>query len=220
MLRIILLGSPGAGKGTQAEKLHHHFGIPKIATGDMLRAAVQAGTELGQKAKAFMDSGHLVPDELMIALIQERINESDCASGFLLDGFPRTLPQAEALLNANVGIDHVVEIHVSPEAVLQRLTGRRIHPASGRVYHIELNPPKTLGQDDLTGEPLIQREDDREETVQRRLSVYTDQTQPLIDFYTTLAESGAENAPQYHRINGHGSVNEITQAMMHCLEPS
>ena len=214
-MRVILLGAPGAGKGTQARYITEKFGIPQISTGDMLRAAVKAGTELGLKAKSVMDAGGLVSDDLIINLVKERIAQADCANGFLFDGFPRTIPQAEALRDAGVTLDHVVEIAVDDEEIVKRLSGRRVHPASGRVYHIEYNPPKVAGQDDVTGEELVQREDDKEETVRHRLSVYHSQTKPLVDFYQSLA--AAEGTPKYSRIEGVGSVEEITAKVLEAL---
>ncbi len=216
-MRVILLGAPGAGKGTQAQLIMENFGIPQISTGDMLRAAVKAGTPLGLQAKDIMAAGGLVSDDLIIALVKERINATDCANGFLFDGFPRTIPQAEALLDAGIDIDHVIEIHVPDEEIVARLSGRRVHEASGRVYHIIHNPPKTEGHDDLTGEPLVQRPDDREDTVRKRLTVYHDQTEPLVGFYQKLAAEGKAKAPQYTRINGIGSVDGIRQQLLEVL---
>lgn len=206
-MRVILLGAPGAGKGTQAQFITESFAIPQISTGDMLRAAVAAGTELGVKAKGIMESGGLVSDDLIIALVKERITQDDCANGFLFDGFPRTIPQAEALKEAGVNIDHVVNIDVADEQIVQRLSGRRVHANSGRVYHTIFNPPKQEGLDDVTGEALIQREDDTEATVKKRLAVYHDQTEPLVSYYNNWA---GDNAPVYSRINGVGAVSEIT----------
>ncbi|QTS85332.1 adenylate kinase [Ectopseudomonas khazarica] len=215
-MRVILLGAPGAGKGTQARYITEKFGIPQISTGDMLRAAVKAGTELGLKAKSVMDAGGLVSDDLIINLVKERIAQADCANGFLFDGFPRTIPQAEALRDAGVALDHVVEIAVDDEEIVKRLSGRRVHPASGRVYHTEYNPPKETGKDDLTGEELVQREDDKEETVRHRLSVYHSQTKPLVDFYQNLsAETGT---PKYTHIPGVGSVEHITAKTLAALD--
>lgn len=215
-MRVILLGAPGAGKGTQARFITEKFGIPQIATGDMLRAAVKAGSPLGQKVKGVMDSGGLVSDDIIIDLIQERIAQPDCANGFLFDGFPRTIPQAEALEAAGVDIDHVIEIAVDDEEIVSRMAGRRVHPASGRVYHIDYNPPKVAGQDDVTGEPLIQREDDAEETVRHRLSVYHTQTRPLVEFYQQLSER--KGSPKYQRIEGVGSVENITTKVLAVLQ--
>lgn len=214
-MRVILLGAPGAGKGTQAQFITEKFGIPQISTGDMLRAAVKAGTELGLQAKGIMDSGGLVSDDIIIGLVKERIGEPDCASGFLFDGFPRTIPQAEAMVEAGVVIDHVVEIAVEDDEIVARLSGRRVHPGSGRVYHLQHNPPQQDGVDDETGEPLVQRDDDLEETVRKRLEIYHAQTSPLIDFYQNMA---GEDAPSYHRIEGRGSVEEIKQRVFDSLD--
>lgn len=214
-MRVILLGAPGAGKGTQAQFICQRFGIPQISTGDMLRAAIKAGTELGKQVKEVMDSGGLVSDELIIGLIRERIAQDDCAKGFLLDGFPRTIPQAEALVDAQVSIDHVLEIAVEDEEIVGRISGRRVHPGSGRTYHLQHNPPKVAGQDDVTGEELIQREDDKEETVRKRLQVYHTQTKPLVDFYQTL--SAAKGVPKCSRVEGVGSVEEITARVLAAL---
>ena len=208
-MRIILLGAPGAGKGTQAQFITERYSIPQISTGDMLRAAVKAGTELGIKAKGIMDSGGLVSDDIIIGLVKERINEQDCENGFLFDGFPRTIPQAEALKAAKVEIDCVVEIDVGDEEIVKRLSGRRVHPGSGRVYHLIYNPPKQDNKDDETGEDLIQRDDDTEETVRKRLEVYHEQTKPLISYYTNWAESDPDVAPVYKRVDGLGSVEDI-----------
>ena len=213
-MRLILLGAPGAGKGTQAQFICERFGIPQISTGDMLRAAVKAGTELGLQAKEVMDSGGLVSDEIIIGLVKERIAQPDCANGFLFDGFPRTIPQAEAMVEAGVDIDHVVEIAVDDEEIVSRLSGRRVHPGSGRVYHVLYNPPKVEGMDDETGEPLVQRDDDQEDTVRNRLAVYQSQTAPLIDFYGDMKGG---KAPAYHRIPGVGSVDEIRQQVLAAL---
>jgi len=214
-MRLILLGAPGAGKGTQAQFITEKYNIPQISTGDMLRAAVKARTELGTQAKAVMDSGGLVSDDIIIGLVKERIAEADCAKGFLFDGFPRTIPQAQAMVEAGVKIDHVVEIAVEDEEIVARLSGRRVHPGSGRVYHIIHNPPKQEGVDDETGEPLVQREDDREETVRKRLEVYHSQTSPLIDFYQNMT---GDDAPEYHSIAGVGSVDEIREKVFAELE--
>ncbi|WP_313519045.1 adenylate kinase [Pseudomonas sp.] len=214
-MRVILLGAPGAGKGTQARFITEKFGIPQISTGDMLRAAVKAGTELGLKAKSVMDSGGLVSDDLIINLVKERIAQPDCVNGFLFDGFPRTIPQAEALKQAGVKIDSVVEIAVDDEEIVSRIAGRRVHPDSGRVYHVEHNPPKVADVDDITGEALIQREDDKEATVRHRLSVYHSQTKPLVDFYQQLA--AAEGTPKYTAVQGVGSVDEITSKVFAAL---
>ena len=209
-MRLILLGAPGAGKGTQAAFICEKFGIPQISTGDMLRAAVKAGTPLGLQAKAVMDAGQLVSDELIINLVKDRIAQPDCAKGFLFDGFPRTIPQADAMKAAGVKLDYVLEIDVPFEAIIDRMSGRRSHPASGRTYHLKFNPPKVEGIDDVTGEPLVQREDDKEETVKKRLQVYSDQTRPLVDYYSNWAKAEPQAAPQYRAISGTGSVEEIT----------
>lgn len=216
-MNVILLGAPGAGKGTQAQLIMEKFGIPQISTGDMLRAAVKAGTPLGLQAQDIMTAGGLVSDDLIIALVKERISASDCASGFLFDGFPRTIPQAEALLEAGIDIDHVIEIEVADEAIVARLSGRRVHEASGRVYHLIHSAPKQDGLDDATGEPLIQRADDKEETVRKRLAVYHEQTEPLVGFYQALAATGKPNAPKYTRINGVDSVDNIRTQLLSVL---
>lgn len=214
-MRLILLGAPGAGKGTQAQFITEKYSIPQISTGDMLRAAVKAGTPLGVQAKAVMESGGLVSDDIIIGLVKERIQENDCVNGFLFDGFPRTIPQAEALVEADVQIDHVLEIAVEDEEIVSRLSGRRVHPGSGRVYHVEHNPPQHEGVDDETGEALVQREDDQEQTVRKRLDVYHSQTSPLIDFYQSMS---GENAPGYHKVAGTGSVDEIRQLVFAALD--
>jgi len=216
-MRLILLGAPGAGKGTQAAFLCQKYGIPQISTGDMLRAAVKAGTPLGLAAKKVMDSGALVSDEIIIGLVQERLAQPDCAKGFLFDGFPRTIAQAEAMKNGGVKLDCVLEIDVPFDAIIERMSGRRSHPASGRIYHVKFNPPKVEGQDDATGEPLIQRDDDKEETVKKRLEVYASQTRPLVDYYTNWAKADAANAPKVRRIDGLGSVDEITARALQAL---
>ena len=208
-MRIILLGAPGAGKGTQATYLRDKFNIPQISTGDMLRAAVKAGTPLGLEAKAFMDSGGLVPDAVIIGLVSERIKEADCANGCLFDGFPRTIPQAEAMKKAGVGIDYVVEIDVPDEAIIERMSGRRSHPASGRTYHVKFNPPKVAGKDDVTGEELVQRPDDAAETVKTRLDVYHKQTKPLVKYYVDWANSGLVGAPKHVFVQGLGDMTKI-----------
>ncbi|HUQ28334.1 MAG TPA: adenylate kinase [Usitatibacter sp.] len=209
-MRLILLGPPGAGKGTQAGYIRDKFGIPQISTGDMLRAAVKAGTPLGVAAKKVMDSGQLVSDEIIIGLVKERLKQSDCERGYLFDGFPRTIPQAEAMKAASVAIDYVLEIDVADEEIIQRMSGRRVHPASGRTYHVKFNPPLREGRDDSTGEALIQRDDDREDTVRKRLEVYRAQTRPLVDYYGRWAATGAAGAPKYRRIAGTGPLEEVT----------
>lgn len=217
-MRIILLGAPGAGKGTQAQRICEAFNIPQISTGDMLRAAVAAETPLGLEVKQVMDSGTLVSDDIIMRLVKERLTAPDCHSGFLFDGIPRTIPQAEALVENDVQIDYVIELDVPDDAIVERMAGRRIHPGSGRSYHTIYNPPKEEGKDDVTGEPLIQREDDQESTVRKRLAVYYDQTKPLVDFYEALATSGDENAPYYVKVPGTGSVDEITQSILEVLQ--
>ncbi len=217
-MRLILLGGPGAGKGTQANFIKERYQIPQISTGDMLRAAVKAGTELGKKAKEYMDSGQLVPDEVIIGLVKERIKEDDCAKGFLFDGFPRTIPQADAMKDAGVQIDAVVEIDVPDEEIIKRMSGRRVHLASGRTYHVIYNPPKVEGKDDVTGEPLVQRDDDKEETVRKRLEVYHAQTEPLVDYYKKWAATGDADAPKHIRIEGVGKVEEIRDQIFSALD--
>ncbi|APE31434.1 adenylate kinase [Halomonas aestuarii] len=217
-MRLILLGAPGAGKGTQAQFICERFNIPQISTGDMLRAAVKEGSELGLKVKEIMNSGGLVSDDIIIALVKERISQPDCANGFLFDGFPRTIPQAQAMRDAEVKIDHVLEIAVDDEEIVKRLAGRRVHPGSGRVYHLEYQPPKEEGKDDVTGEALIQRDDDRESTVRNRLSVYHEQTAPLVDYYRQWAKEAPEAAPAYHRVEGVGSIDDITAQVIEALE--
>ncbi|MES2890327.1 MAG: adenylate kinase [Pseudomonadota bacterium] len=219
-MRLILLGAPGAGKGTQAAFLCKHFGIPQISTGDMLRSAVKAGTPLGLAAKKVMDTGGLVSDDIIIGLVQERIALPDCDKGFLFDGFPRTIPQADAMKNASVKIDAVLEIDVPDSAIIERVVGRRVHPASGRTYHLNYNPPKVAGVDDETGEPLIQRDDDREETVRNRLDVYQRQTRPLVSYYAGWAATGDAAAPRCCKISGTGSVQEITARALAALGAS
>lgn len=216
-MRIILLGAPGAGKGTQATFIKQHFNIPQISTGDMLRAAVKAGTPLGLEAKSYMDSGGLVPDAVIIGLVSERIKEADCKNGFLFDGFPRTIPQADAMKEAGVMIDYVVEIDVPDHAIVERMSGRRSHPESGRTYHVKFNPPKVAGKDDITGEDLVQREDDKEETVKKRLDVYHDQTKPLVDYYANWASSGVAGAPKHVKVNGLGEMNNIRDSIFTAL---
>jgi adenylate kinase len=217
-MRLILLGAPGAGKGTQATFVKEKFNIPQISTGDMLRAAVKAGTQLGLEAKKFMDAGGLVPDEVIIGLVKERIKDADCQAGFLFDGFPRTIPQAEAMKQAGVGIDYVVEIDVPDEAIVERMSGRRSHPASGRTYHVKFNPPKVTGKDDVTGEDLVQREDDKEEVVKKRLEVYHAQTKQLVGYYSDWANSGTGGAPKYVKVNGLGDMNIIKDAIFSALK--
>ena len=216
-MRLILLGAPGAGKGTQATFLCQKYSIPQISTGDMLRAAVKAGTQMGLEAKKVMDSGALVSDELIINLVKERIAQPDCAPGFLFDGFPRTLPQADAMKAAGVKLDYVLEIDVPFEAIIERMSGRRSHTASGRTYHVKYNPPKIEGKDDVTGEPLIQRDDDKEETVRKRLDVYSAQTRPLVAYYSDWAKAEPAAAPAYRAISGMGSVDDITQRALKAL---
>jgi len=216
-MRLILLGAPGAGKGTQATFICQKYGIPQISTGDMLRAAVKAGTPLGLAAKKVMDSGALVSDDIIIGLVKERITQPDCAKGFLFDGFPRTIPQAEAMKQAGVKLDYVLEIDVPFDAIIERMSGRRSHPASGRTYHVKFNPPKSEGIDDVTGEPLVQRDDDKEETVRKRLQVYSDQTRPLVDYYSAWAKSDPQNGPKYRAISGMGTVEEITKRVFDAL---
>ncbi len=206
-MKVILLGAPGAGKGTQAQFIQETFGIPQISTGDMLRAAVKAGTPLGLEAKKVMDAGNLVSDELIIGIVKERIAEDDCKNGYLLDGFPRTIPQADAMQEHGIDVDYVVEIDVPDEEIVKRMSGRRVHPGSGRVYHVTHNPPKQAGKDDVTGEDLIQRVDDEETTVRKRLGIYHEQTKPLVDYYLKLA--GTDDSVKYVKINGVGSVGDI-----------
>lgn len=217
-MRLILLGAPGAGKGTQATFLCQKYSIPQISTGDMLRAAVKAASPLGLEAKKVMDSGGLVSDELIINLVKDRIAQADCAQGFLFDGFPRTLPQADAMKAAGVKLDYVLEIDVPFEAIIERMSGRRSHAPSGRTYHVKYNPPKTDGKDDITGEPLIQRDDDKEETVRKRLEVYSAQTRPLVAYYSDWAKAEPKVAPAYRAISGIGSVDDITQRALKALD--
>ena len=212
-MRIILLGGPGAGKGTQANYIKEKYGIPQISTGDMLRAAVKAGTPMGVEAKKIMDAGGLVSDEIILGLIDERLKQDDCNNGYLFDGFPRTLAQADSLKNNGIPVDAVVEIDVDDNEIIKRMSGRRVHLASGRTYHVTFNPPKEEGKDDETGEPLIQRDDDKEDTVKERLNVYHDQTEPLIAYYSKWAAAGGEGAPRYVKINGIGKVDEIRDAI-------
>jgi adenylate kinase len=216
-MKLILLGAPGAGKGTQATFICQKYNIPQISTGDMLRAAVKAGTPLGLEAKSVMDSGGLVSDELIINLVKERIAQPDCSNGFLFDGFPRTIPQADAMKAAGVKLDYVLEIDVPFDAIIERMSGRRSHPASGRTYHIKFNPPKVEDKDDETGEALIQREVDKEETVKKRLEVYSAQTRPLVDYYSQWAKADPSAAPKYRAISGMGSVEDITSRAMEAL---
>lgn len=217
-MRIILLGPPGAGKGTQAQAIVAHYQMVQISTGDMLRAAVRAGTSLGMAAKKVMDSGGLVSDDIIIGLVKERITAEDCRNGFLFDGFPRTVPQANAIKTANIAIDAVVEIKVPDSAIIERMSGRRVHLASGRTYHIKFNPPKMDGLDDTTGEALIQRDDDREETVRARLKVYEEQTKPLVAFYQDWAKTDPQSAPKYRAVEGLGEVGEVTQRIFQALD--
>ena len=216
-MRLILLGPPGAGKGTQAAFIREHFRIPQVSTGDMLRAAVKAGTPLGIAAKKVMDAGQLVSDEIIIGLVKERLKHVDCNDGYLFDGFPRTIPQAEAIRVSGVALDFVLEIDVDHEEIIRRLSGRRVHPASGRNYHLIYNRPKVSGRDDLTGEPLVQRDDDKEETVRRRLDVYERQTRPLVDYYSKWAAQGDPRAPRYRKIPGKGSVEDISARILAAL---
>lgn len=213
-VRLVLLGGPGAGKGTQAARLAEHFGIPKISTGDMLRAAVQEGTPLGVAAKQIMDDGQLVSDDIIIALVKERLRQADCEPGFLLDGFPRTIPQAEALVSANISLNFVIEIAVSDEEIVKRISGRRVHLASGRVYHIDYNPPKIAGFDDMTHEPLVLRDDDRESIIRHRLKVYHEQTEPLITYYQQLEKLAVPDSPRFHRISGEASVDVVFERIL------
>jgi adenylate kinase len=217
-MRLILLGAPGAGKGTQANYIKEKYNIPQISTGDMLRAAVKAGTPLGIEAKKVMDAGGLVSDDIIIGLVKDRLKQSDCANGYLFDGFPRTIPQADAMKEAGVAIDHVIEIDVPDEAIIERMSGRRVHQPSGRTYHVKYNPPKIQGRDDVTGEELIQRDDDQEETVKKRLTVYHEQTEVLVGYYTKWAESGQPGAPKYRKVAGVGPVETIRDKVFAALE--
>jgi adenylate kinase len=217
-MRMILLGPPGAGKGTQAAFISQRYGIPQVSTGDMLRAAVKAGTPVGLAAKKIMDSGALVGDDIIIALVKERITQADCAKGFLFDGFPRTIPQAQAMRDAKVPLDVVLEFQVPDASIIDRMSGRRVHVASGRTYHVKFNPPRTAGLDDPTGEALIQREDDKEETVRKRLDVYHSQTRPLVDYYQTWRNSGETSAPRYVSISGVGAVDDVRQRAFEALD--
>jgi adenylate kinase len=221
-MRLILLGAPGAGKGTQAQFICEKFAIPQISTGDMLRAAVKAGTELGIAAKKIMDAGGLVSDDIIIGLVKDRLTQADCNKGYLFDGFPRTIPQAQAMKDAGVPIDYVLEIDVPFDAIIDRMSGRRVHPASGRTYHVTFNPPKAEGKDDVTGEALIQRDDDKEETVRKRLQVYNDQTRPLVDYYSTWSTKSNTTdkvkAPAYRKISGTGKLDDITASIFAALK--
>ncbi|WP_280538709.1 adenylate kinase [Chromohalobacter sp. 11-W] len=217
-MRLILLGAPGAGKGTQAQFICEHFDIPQISTGDMLRTAVKEESELGLKVKEIMNSGGLVSDDIIISLVKERIAQPDCANGFLFDGFPRTIPQADAMKDANVKLDHVLEVAVDDEEIVKRLAGRRVHPGSGRVYHIDYQPPQEEGKDDVTGEAIVLRDDDQESTVRNRLSVYHEQTEPLVKYYREWAQQDPQSAPAYHRVEGTGSVESIRQQVLTALE--
>ena len=217
-MRIILLGMPGAGKGTQSRFLTDKYGIPQVSTGDMLRTAIKEGSPLGTEAKKHMDRGALVPDEIVIELVKQRLKAPDCASGYIFDGFPRTIPQAEALRRAGIGVDFVVDIHVNDDEILKRMSGRRVHLASGRTYHLEFNPPRVTGKDDLTGEDLVQRPDDKEETVRKRIGVYHAETRPLIDYYHQWAASGDKSAPRYVRVDGSGTVQQIRDRMLASLK--
>ena len=216
-MRLILLGAPGAGKGTQANFIKEKYNIPQISTGDMLRAAIKAGTELGMAAKKVMDAGGLVSDDIMIGLVKNRLHDADCANGYLFDGFPRTIAQADAMKEAGIHVDYVLEIDVPDDSIVERMSGRRSHPASGRVYHIKFNPPKVDNVDDITGEPLVQRDDDKAETVMKRLSVYHNQTEVLLGYYNQWAQSGLPGAPKYRRISGVGPVEAIREAAFAAL---
>ena len=217
-MRLILLGAPGAGKGTQAAHITQKYGIPQISTGDMLRAALKAGTPLGLEAKKFMDAGALVPDQVIIGLVKDRITHADCNQGFLFDGFPRTIPQAEAMKLAGVPLDYVIEVDVEDAEIIRRLSGRRVHVGSGRTYHIAFNPPKVAGKDDITGEDLIQREDDKEDTIRKRLEVYHSQTKPLVEYYAKWAASGDKSAPKCRKVAGVGSMDSIRDAIFKALQ--
>ncbi|MGX4641777.1 adenylate kinase [Massilia sp. SYSU DXS3249] len=216
-MRLILLGAPGAGKGTQANFIKEKYNIPQISTGDMLRAAIKAGTELGLAAKKVMDAGGLVSDDIMIGLVKDRLKEADCANGYLFDGFPRTIAQADAMKDNGINVDYVLEIDVPDEMIVERMSGRRSHPASGRVYHTKFNPPKVADTDDVTGEPLVQRDDDKEETVKKRLAVYHNQTEVLLGYYNNWAQSGLPGAPKYRKITGVGPVEQVRDAAFAAL---
>ena len=216
-MRLVLIGPPGAGKGTQANFIRQRFGIPQISTGDMLRAAVKAGTPVGTAAKRVMDAGQLVSDDIIIGLVRERLKQADCSKGYLFDGFPRTIPQAQAMRDRGVRLDHVLEIAVDNEEIVRRLSGRRVHPGSGRNYHVTFNPPKVSGKDDVTGEPLVQRDDDKEETVRKRLEVYQQQTRPLVEYYSKWAAQDEARAPAYRRISGVGAVEDIHNRILAAL---
>ena len=216
-MRLILLGAPGAGKGTQANFIKEKYNIPQISTGDMLRAAIKAGTELGQAAKKVMDAGGLVSDDIMIGLVKDRLKEADCANGYLFDGFPRTVAQADAMKDNGINVDYVLEIDVPDELIVERMSGRRSHPGSGRVYHTKFNPPKVDNVDDITGEPLVQRDDDKEETVKKRLEVYHNQTEVLLGYYNNWAQSGLPGAPKYRKISGVGPVEQVRDAAFAAL---
>ena len=217
-MRLILLGLPGAGKGTQAQYIVERYRIPQISTGDMLREEIRAGSELGLKAKAFMDRGELVPDELVIELVKQRVSRADCANGYLFDGFPRTIAQADAMRREHIDIDFVIEIEVADDEILRRMSGRRVHPGSGRTYHLEFNPPKVAGQDDVTGEPLVQRPDDREETVRKRIATYHAVTKPLVNYYLTWAKSCESGAPRYLNFYGRGSIEHIRDKIFAAID--
>ena len=217
-MRLMLLGPPGAGKGTQADFIRQRFGIPQIATGDMLRAAVKAGTPLGLEAKKIMDAGKLVSDGLIVGLVENRLCQADCEKGCLFDGFPRTIPQAEAMRASGIDLDYVVEIDVDEKELLERLSGRRVHPASGRTYHVKFNPPKAPGKDDVTGEPLVQRDDDREDTARHRIEIYRKQTRPLVEYYSKWAEQHDPRAPKYVKVSGVGSVEQVRDRIFAALK--
>ena len=217
-MKILLLGPPGAGKGTQAHILMHEFGIPQISTGDMLRAAVKSGSSLGKELKQVMDAGELVSDDLILELVKERVSQEDCRNGYLFDGFPRTIAQAEGMKQNGIDVEYVIELQVNDEEIIKRMSGRRIHPGSGRTYHVEFNPPRQEGKDDVTGEPLVQRDDDKEETVRKRLQVYHEQTSPLVEYYSKWAEKQDENVPKYIPVKGSGDVQSISQTIIAALK--